>query len=102
MKLLDIKFELASVYKCSWIRIVCRVHITEDAGVDCKEAVNLIQGNSVDVLLTDWGYDTKETVDFAINVGMYVVIPPNHNRKILSEYNHNIYKDILLKMFFFT
>ena len=58
-----------------------RILITEGTRADCKEAVHLIEGISVEVLLADRGNDTNDIVAYAVSAGMEPVIPPKKNRK---------------------
>jgi len=44
------------------------------------------------MLLCDKGYDTNEIIEFALQNGMQVVIPPKKNRKEQREYDEYIYK----------
>lgn len=69
-----------------------RVMITKGTRADCKEAVHLIEGISADVLLADRGYDSGEIIDFAVQSGMEVVIPPKRNRKEQREYDRYLYQ----------
>ena len=44
-------------------------------------------------LLADKGYDADYVVDAAKAVGAEAVIPPKSNRKILREYDEDLYKE---------
>ena len=59
--------------------------ITEGSRADCKETVHLIESISVEVLLTDQGYDTNDVLAYAVSAGMQAVIPPKKNRKEQRE-----------------
>ena len=69
-----------------------RVIVTKGTTADCKLAVQLINGIAAEMLLADRGYDTNQIVDFAIQNGMQVVIPPKKNRKVQREYDEYTYK----------
>ena len=47
---------------------------------------------SAGCLLGDRGYDSDHLVEQAQMQGMVAVIPPRKNRKVLREYNREIYK----------
>ena len=69
-----------------------RVIITEGTTADCTKAEELIEGFDADYLLADRGYDSNEIIDSANELGMKPVIPPKKNRKVLREYDRNLYK----------
>ena len=64
-----------------------RILITEGTRADCKEAVHLIEGISVEVLLADRGYDTNDILAYAVSAGMEAVIPPKKNRTEQRQYD---------------
>ena len=68
-----------------------RVIVTEGTTADCKQAVPLIKGIIADILIADRAYDTNEIIDFAVQSGMQVVIPPKRNRIEQREYDEYIY-----------
>ena len=67
-------------YIWPWMRMVCR------------EACALIDGVSAGVLLADRGYDTESILRKAGESGCQVVIPPKKSRKILRNYDRELYK----------
>ena len=69
-----------------------RVIITEGTTADCTKAEELIEGFNADYLLADRGYDSNEIIESAGKFGMEAVIPPKKNRKVLREYDRNLYK----------
>ena len=69
-----------------------RVVVTEGTRADCKEACALIDGVSAGVLLADRGYDTESILRKAGESGCQVVIPPKKSRKILRNYDRELYK----------
>jgi len=52
----------------------------------------LIEGLRADYLLADRGYDSDAIVAQAHAQGMHAVIPPRKNRKIMREYDNDLYK----------
>jgi transposase len=52
----------------------------------------LIEGIDAEHLLADRGYDSDAIVEQAEKQGMKAVIPPRKNRKILREYDKDLYK----------
>ena len=69
-----------------------RVIVTEGTRADCKEACALIDGVSAGALLADRGYDTESILRKAGESGYQVVIPPKKSRKILRNYDRELYK----------
>ena len=69
-----------------------RFFITDATVADCAVAEKLIPGFKAEYLLADRGYDTNIIIDHALQVGMIPVIPPKINRKILRNYDKDIYK----------
>jgi transposase len=66
--------------------------ITEGTRADCSQAENLIDGIDAKHLLADKGYDSDKIVKSAIDKGMEPVIPPKKNRKVMREYDKDLYK----------
>jgi transposase len=52
----------------------------------------LIEGIDAEHLLADRGYDSDAIVEQAKKQGMKPVIPPRKNRKVMREYDKEIYK----------
>jgi transposase len=52
----------------------------------------LIEGIAAEHLLADRGYDSDAIVEQAEKQGMKAIIPPRKNRKILREYDKDLYK----------
>jgi len=52
----------------------------------------LIKGIDALALLADRGYDVNAIIELARSMGMEIVIPPKKNRKILREYDKDLYK----------
>ena len=69
-----------------------RVVVTEGTRADCKEVCALIDGVSAGALLADRGYDTENILRKAGETGCQVVIPPKKSRKILRNYDRELYK----------
>ena len=68
------------------------VVVTVGTRVDCKEACALIDGVSAGALLADRGYDTKDILRKAGESGCQIVIPPKKSRKIVRNYDRELYK----------
>ena len=69
-----------------------RVVVTEGTRADCKEACALIDGMSAGAFLADRGYDTENILRKSGEFGCQVVIPQKKNRKILRNYDRDLYK----------
>ena len=69
-----------------------RVVVTEGTRADRKEACALFDGLSAGALLADRGYDTEDILRKASESGCQVVIPPKKIRKILRDYDRELYK----------
>ena len=69
-----------------------RAFVTSGTVADCKQAVALIDGIVAEYLFGDRGYDTNEIVNYALEHGMQVVIPPKKNRTEQREYDEYLYK----------
>ena len=69
-----------------------RAIITQGTTADCTEAIALIDGLNARHLLADRGYDSEAIIAQAKLQGMEPVIPPKKNRKILREYDKELYK----------
>jgi transposase len=69
-----------------------RILITQGTTADCTQALPLIAGIEAEYLLADRGYDSDAIVEQAEKQGMVAVIPPRKNRKILREYDKDLYK----------
>lgn len=72
--------------------MLVRVLITEGARADCKEAIHLIDGISVETLLADRGYDTNQIIAYATGAGMNIVISTKRNRKQQRECDRYLYR----------
>ena len=70
-----------------------RVLITKGTTADCTQASKLIEGITAEHLLADKGYDTDAIIEQAEYRGMKPVIPPKKNRKVMREYDKELYKD---------
>ena len=66
--------------------------VTSGTVADCKYGEKLIEGINASALLADRGYDSDAIVNFALEAGMEVVIPPKKNRKEEREYDKYLYK----------
>ncbi len=69
-----------------------RVIITQGTTADCTQAGRLIEGITAEYLLADKGYDSDAIVEQAKSQGMEPVIPPRKNRKVMREYDEELYK----------
>ena len=67
------------------------VIVTEGTRADCKEACALIGGVS-GRSTADRGYNTESILRKAGESGYQVVIPPKKSRKILRNYDRELYK----------
>lgn len=66
--------------------------ITEGSSADCKQAGKLIEGIDAEYLFADKAYDTDAILELAKIQGSIPVIPPKSNRKVLREYDKELYK----------
>ena len=62
---------------------VCAFYCYQRHSADCSQAK---------YLLADRGYYTNEIMETAQNAGMKVIIPQKKSRKVLREYDKNVYK----------
>ena len=69
-----------------------RAVVTEGTRADCKETCALIDGLSAGALLADRGCDTESIIRKAGESGCQIVIPPKKSRKILRDYDRELYK----------
>ena len=69
-----------------------RFIVTSGTTADCTQAKDLIKDSGAKYLLADRGYYTNEIMETAQNAGMKVIIPQKKSRKVLREYDKNVYK----------
>jgi len=69
-----------------------RIVITQGTTADCTQASKLIEGLTAGHLLADKGYDSDAIIEQAKLQGMQPVIPPKRNRKVMREYDEELYK----------
>ena len=69
-----------------------RLFITAGTSADCRFALPLIRGMTIETLLADRGYDTDEIINYCKENGIEAVIPPKKNRAIQRDYDEFIYK----------
>ena len=67
-----------------------RARLTAGTIVDCSQALLLLKGLDIGVLLTDKGYDTNEILEYAREHGITAVIPPKKKRKVQREYDKEL------------
>jgi len=68
-----------------------RFFITTSTAADCRIALPLIRGMTIEMLLADKGYDTDEIISYCKANGIEAVIPPKKNRVDKREYDDYIY-----------
>jgi transposase len=78
-----------------------RFFITKGQRSDYTQALSLLAGKPMKVLIADKGYDANYMLEAGEKVGAKVVIPPRKNRKIQREYDKELYKErnIIERMF---
>ena len=69
-----------------------RFFVTDATVADCSIAEKLIAEFQAEYLLADRGYDTDAIIQHALQAGMTPVIPPKKNRKVIRNYDKDIYK----------
>lgn len=69
-----------------------RFHLTAGTVADCSQAIPLLEGLDIKVLLADRGYDTNKILEYTQEHNITAVIPPKRNRKIQREYDKDLYK----------
>ena len=69
-----------------------RFTLTEGTAADCKQAIALIEGFIAEYLLADKAYDFNELIEYALNHGIELVIPPKKNRINERDYDKYLYK----------
>jgi transposase len=67
--------------------------LTGGQKADCTQAESLIEDKEFENLLGDKGFDTDKIVEKVEAKGANVVIPSKSNRKVLREYDKEIYKE---------
>lgn len=72
-----------------------RARLTAGTIADCSQALLLLKGLDIGVLLADKGYDTNEILEYAKAHGNTAVIPPKKNRNVQREYDKELYKQRL-------
>jgi transposase len=60
---------------------------------DSPQAEALIEGYSVEALMADKGYDSKDLIEAVTALGIQAVIPPRSNRKQQRDYDKHLYKE---------
>lgn len=68
------------------------VLVTAGTVADCTQAVALIGGIAAGYLLADRGDDSNAIIEYAMEAGMHIVIPPKRNRKQQRDYDEYLYK----------
>jgi transposase len=69
-----------------------RAIITAGTTADNTQAIPLISGIVAEYLLADRAYDTNEILEYSIQAGIQVVIPPKKNRIDQRDYDKQLYK----------
>lgn len=60
---------------------------------DFTQALTLLEGKTTTAILADKGYDADYIINAAIDMNAVVIIPPKSHRKVLREYDKDIYKE---------
>lgn len=78
-----------------------RFILTGGQAADCKQALALLDGLKAEAVLADKGYDADYIVETVNGMNALVVIPPKSNRKVLRDYDADLYKErnIVERMF---
>jgi len=84
----------------------CKIHVTVDglgnplrlrltAGQchDSTQAKTLVEDLDFERLIADRGYAAADFVDYLLQRGMEVVIPPHQRAKVLREYDEWLYRE---------
>jgi len=69
-----------------------RVQLTAGTVADCSQAIPLLEGLEIEVLLADKGYDTNAILEYTQEHEITAVIPPKRSRKVQREYDRDLYK----------
>lgn len=69
-----------------------RFILTGGQAGDAPQAIPLLTGVKATHVIADKGYDSDEILAFIHQQGAIAVIPPKSNRKILREYDREVYK----------
>jgi transposase len=67
--------------------------VTAGEQADCTQAVDLIAHFQADFVLADKGYDADYIVQAIESIGAVAVIPSKSNRKIIRNFDKNLYKE---------
>jgi len=80
-----------------------RFILTPGNEADCTQALFLLEGLKAESVLADKGYDSEAIVNFIMESGATVVIPPKNNRLNPRECDFMLYKERnLIERFFNT
>ena len=84
----------------------CKIHVTVDAlgnplrfiltagqRHDITQAQALLEGFDFEHLIADRGYAAEDFIDYLLERGITVVIPPHQRAKILREYDEWLYRE---------
>lgn len=69
-----------------------RFILTGGQANDAPQAIPLLSGVTATHVIADKGYDSDSMLDFARGQRVIAVIPPRSNRKVLREYDRELYK----------
>ena len=69
-----------------------RFILTDGQAGDAPQAIPLLTGVEATWVIADKGYDSDKILSFIRWQGAIAVIPPKSNRKILREYDRELYK----------
>ncbi len=69
-----------------------RFILTGGQAGDAPQAIPLLTGVEATHVIGDKGYDSDKILGFIRRQGAIPVIPPKSNRKILREYDREVYK----------
>jgi len=69
-----------------------RFILTGGQAGDAPQAIPLLTGIKGTHVIADKGYDSDKILGFIQSQGAIAVIPPKSNRKVLREYDRELYK----------
>lgn len=79
-----------------------RLELTAGQRHDSTQAKALLEGFDFERLIADRGYAATDFIDYLLQRGIEVVIPPHQRAKILREYDEWLYRERHLVECFIT
>jgi transposase len=69
-----------------------KIILTGGEKSDCQQALPLLEGEQAQAVFADKGYDADYVLETIADMDAEAVIPPSKRRKVLRNYNIELYK----------